>query len=219
MGGKPVQYWLHQLPLARITFVGGTEKAVVLQSVGFTKWEAHYWSAGQLYQAANAKPVVGWDGKAQPTPEASAQAVCAIGTNGIGFYMRRLRGQSSPILHWIQQGASRCGVNRFVFGDVEIERQQAATALILLKPLPESTAKELLELSKQGNRAVASAAWCVLDAEWPGKRPVFDKIMISYGGRYVRETSFVREASQSYREHTTWDSNIWSPNFSLTSGP
>jgi hypothetical protein len=92
---------------------------------------------------------------------------------------------------------------------VETERQQATTALILLKPLPPSTSKELLQLSKGSNRAIANAAWCVLEADLADQRWVFGAslpFMAVLNGRSVREAS-------------SGDSNIWSSTFSLTSGP
>jgi hypothetical protein len=202
--GKPVQYWLDQLPLAEIWLGWPAKKIVVLRSVNFAK--------------ANAKPsAVARDGSLRARPEAATQAVCAIGTNGIGFYMRRLRGRSPPILHGIQQLALRCGVNPSLFRDVETERQQAATALILLKPLPPSTATELLQLSKESNRAVANAAWCVLEADWTDQRTVFgqssQRFFIVLNGRSARDPL------EHYREHTIRDSNIWSTNFLLAPAP
>ena len=195
-GGKPLQYWFHQLPLTDVGFVGGTEKVVLLRSVNFPR--------------ANARPsAAARGGSARATPEASVQAVCAIGTNGIGFYMRRLRERSPPILHWIQQLAWRFGDNRSVFRDVETERQRAVTGLILLKPLPPSTSKELLQLSKGSNRAIANAAWCVLEAELVDQRQAF--------GHSLPLMAVLNE--RSVREGSSGDSNIWNTNFSLTSGP
>jgi hypothetical protein len=103
-------------------------------------------------------------------PEASAQAIRAMGSNGIAFYMRRLKSPAppphysqTPMRERIQAMAYLFGIRHPLFNDIEAERRQATTALILLRPLPPGSSKELLELSK-GTNGIAVAAQCVLQA-------------------------------------------------------
>ena len=102
-------------------------------------------------------------------PEASRRAIKAIGTNGLKFYFSKLRQpQAGTFRKRMQKAAFAIGFRRFFFPDVSAEREQAVTALILLKPLPKEAERELLAMSTNGHAEIAGAARCVLIGE-PGK--------------------------------------------------
>jgi len=98
-------------------------------------------------------------------PEVSKRAIRAIGTDALEFYLCKLKSQDSVIQRTIQRAAFGIGVRSFLFPDAEAEREQAVTALILLKPLPEETRVEVLKLSTNRNGQIALAARCVLIAQ------------------------------------------------------
>src|SRR5438270_536161 len=64
------------------------------------------------------------------TPEASAKAVRGIGTNAIGFYLRKLRRHVGTREGQIALAADRVGLEEFLFGirRVDSERSQAVIA-------------------------------------------------------------------------------------------
>jgi hypothetical protein len=145
--GKPIEYWFNQLPMTKAQLVEGKETIRM---------------SDKMRKGHTPSGAVRMYGSWVEEPQASAQAIRALGSNGIAFYFRRLKRQDLPIRNKIQQAAFRVGVGRFVFEDVDAERGQAVTALILLKPLPPGPASELVTLSKNSNGAIAAAARCVL---------------------------------------------------------
>lgn len=98
------------------------------------------------------------------TPEASAKAVRGIGTNAIGFYLRKLRRHVGTREGQIALAARRVGFEGFLFRirGIDSERGQAVIALILLKPLPSEVVSELATLSTNRNGEIAAAAHCAL---------------------------------------------------------
>jgi len=98
------------------------------------------------------------------TPEISAKAIRGIGTNAIGFYLRKLKRHVGTREGQIALAASRVGFEDFLFSirSVESERGQAVIALILLKPLPSEVVCELVTLNTNRNRDIAAAAHCAL---------------------------------------------------------
>jgi len=98
------------------------------------------------------------------TPEASAKAVRGIGTNAIGFYLRKLGRHVSTCEGQIALAERRVGFEDSLFRirGVDSERGRAVAALILLKPLPPEVVSELVILSTNGNRDIAGAAQRVL---------------------------------------------------------
>jgi hypothetical protein len=98
------------------------------------------------------------------TPEASAKAIRGIGTNGIGFYLEKLRRDPGAGEVQLAMAARSVGLENFLLRirAVDSERGQAATALILLKPLPPEVVSEVVTLRTNGNRDIAAAARCVL---------------------------------------------------------
>jgi hypothetical protein len=98
------------------------------------------------------------------TPEASANAIRGIGTNGLFFYLHKLRRQPGARELQLAMAARRVGFEDFLFRirGVDSERRQAVTALILLKPLPQEVICELATLGSSSNREIAAAAHCVL---------------------------------------------------------
>ncbi len=103
-------------------------------------------------------------------PEVSKTAIQAIGSNGIAFYFSKLRQQQvGDLRNKIQELALTIGFRRFLYPDVDAERGQAVTALILLKPLPDPAEQELLIMSTNGSAKIANAARCVLIREQTAK--------------------------------------------------
>jgi hypothetical protein len=95
-------------------------------------------------------------------PEASAKAIRGIGTNALTFYLGKLTRRYGPLERTIDKVARAVGYHAFLFADVYPERGQAATALILLKPLPPEAVSELATLSTNRNQEIAAAAHCAL---------------------------------------------------------
>ena len=99
------------------------------------------------------------------TPETSANAIRGIGTNALGFYLRKLRRDVGTREIRIAKAARAVGFNDFWIRGVDSERGQAVTALILLKPLPPQVVSELVALSTNKNQDIAAAAQCALRAK------------------------------------------------------
>jgi hypothetical protein len=97
-------------------------------------------------------------------PEASAKAIRGIGTNALGFYLRKLTRHVGTREAQIATAARTVGFEDFLIRvrGVDSERGQAVTALILIKPLPPEVVSELLTLSTNGHRDIATAALCAL---------------------------------------------------------
>ena len=102
-------------------------------------------------------------------PDVSAKAIRTMGTNGFELYLAKLGRQEGPLRNLVcgrvQQAAFGLGLRRFLFEDVAAEREQAVTALILLKPLPAGAVGTLSTLSTNRNPEIARAARCVLVTE------------------------------------------------------
>ena len=96
------------------------------------------------------------------TPEASAHAIRGIGTNALGFYLRKLKRQVVAREIQIAKVARAVGFEDFWIRGIDSERGQAVIALILLKPLPSEVVSELVTLSTNRNREIAAAAHCAL---------------------------------------------------------
>lgn len=133
--GKPLEYWFNQLNAREI-----------VQSPSGTVRRWGCWLE---------------------TPQASANAIRGIGTNGIGFYLHKLRRQPGAGEVKFAMAARSFGFEDFLFRirAVDSDRAQAATALILLKPLPPEVVSEVATLRTNGNRDIAAAAHCVLTME------------------------------------------------------
>ena len=101
------------------------------------------------------------------TPAASASAIRGIGTNALGFYLRKLGRHPGARELQIAMAARRVGFEDFLFRirGVDSERRQAVTALILLKPLPREVVSELVILSTNVDQDIAAAAQCVLGSK------------------------------------------------------
>ena len=155
--GKPLGYWFNQLPMTSIhTFQGHDSFA---QSA---RKRAKYINSGAVQEYGS------W----LEEPEISKRAIRAIGTNGIAFYLSKLRKpRVGSFRKTIQDVALAIGSRRFLYPDVDAERDQAVTALILLKPLPEAAERELLITSTNKSVEMARAARCVLVGE-PGQLPL-----------------------------------------------
>ena len=101
-------------------------------------------------------------------PEDSAEAIRAVGTNGLRLYFSKLSRQERSVQKQKQKAAFALGLRRFLFANVSAEREQSVTALIILKPLPEGAVQKLLALGTNSDAEIAGAARCVLATE-PGK--------------------------------------------------
>jgi hypothetical protein len=152
--GKRVGYWFNQLPMTRMQVVQGRDAFV--QS---GRKQARHIQTGAVQRY----------GAWVEEPEASRRAIKAIGNNGLKLYLFKLRQpQAGTFRTRMQKAAFAVGLRRFLFPDVSAEREQAVTALILLKPLPKEAERELLVMSTNSHAEIAGAARCVLIGE-PGK--------------------------------------------------
>jgi hypothetical protein len=148
--GKPLSYWFNQLPMTCSQGAPGSEIAVQC-----ARKRAYHIKSGAVQQYG------AWGQE----PEVSAKAIRKIGTNGLKFYFSKLEGREVPLQSKIQKAAFQIGLRCFLFADVNAEREQATTALILLKPLPQDQVRELLALSTNRNARISGAARCVLATE------------------------------------------------------
>jgi hypothetical protein len=153
--GKPLSYWFNQLPMTSRQVDRGREIPVQC-----ARRQARHIKSGAVQQYGT------W----LEAPEVSAEAIRTIGTNGLSFHFSKLERPEGPLPSKLQKTAFDLGFRRFLFADVSAERQQAVTALILPKPLPESPVRRLSALSTNSNAGLAGAAHCVLVTE-PGKLP------------------------------------------------
>jgi hypothetical protein len=148
--GKPLPYWFNQLPMTRSRGEPGYETAVQT-----SRRRAQHNKTGAVQR----------HGSWVETADVSGQAIRAMGTNGLQFNLSKLERRESALPGKIQMAAFGLGLRRFLFADVGAEREQAVTALILLKPLPENVVRQLTVLSTGSNAEIAGAARCVLIAE------------------------------------------------------
>jgi hypothetical protein len=144
--GKPLEYWFNQLPRTSISGAG---------------FNAGVGQFGRMLIRSPSGAIRRY-GDWIETPEASAKAIGGIGTNALGFYLQKLTRHNGPIENSILKVAHALGYHGFLVDDVDPERGQAVTALILLKPLPPGVVSELVALSTKRNRQIAAAAHCVL---------------------------------------------------------
>jgi hypothetical protein len=133
--GHPLGYWFNELPM---TFVGaGTVGSAEQMDEGGRKY-----------------------GSQRERPGVSVTAIRDIGTRGLPYFIRKLERLETPIEHWAQTCASKCGVKRLLFPNREVQRAQAVTALLALGPLPPDAISKLHVLSKNNtNRVGLSAAY------------------------------------------------------------
>jgi hypothetical protein len=96
------------------------------------------------------------------TPKDSANAIRRIGSSASAFYVRKLRRHIGAAEIRFTRVARAVGFHGFLFEDVEPEREQAITALILLKPLPPEVVSELVALSSNRDPCIVGAALCAL---------------------------------------------------------
>ncbi len=151
--GKPLIYWFNQLPMTRTQGTRGNE--IVFESV-------------REFARDHKPDTVQEYGSWVEEPAASAKAIRAVGTNGLRLYLSKLSRQERPVRSRLQEAAFALGLRRFLFANVSAEREQAVTALILLKPLPEQAVRKVRALSNSSDAEIAGAARCVLATE-PGK--------------------------------------------------
>jgi len=146
--GRPLEYWFNQLPM---TSING-------QTVGQSRHLLARSPSGEV------KRYGAW----METPEASAKAISFIGTNALAFCLWKLTRHIGPLESKIQKIERAVGFHSFLFLDVSVEREQAVTALILLKPLPPEVIAELGTLSTNRNQEIADAAHCALTTDANG---------------------------------------------------
>ena len=142
--GKPLDYWFSQLPLASVSWVGGSNRISILP---------HGAARGRTY------------GSTRESPEAALRAIQEISTNALPFVLAKLQRRLSPLERWIQTVCSRCGMKRPIFADPLVllaERKQAVTALLCLTPLPEESVVRIQKLCAKGNTEVSIYARAAL---------------------------------------------------------
>jgi hypothetical protein len=143
--GRALEYWFNQLPM---TSING-------KTVGQSRHMLMRSASGAVRKYGD------W----METPEASAQAIRGIGTNALTFYFGKLTRHYGPVERAIPKVAHAVGYHGFLLADVDPERRQAVTALILLKPLLPEVVSELVTLSTNSHREIAAAARCALTTE------------------------------------------------------
>ena len=186
------------------TVMPRTRPLIVCLVVGFIPVAGLVWGIGAAYQHMSqrfyqGKPLEYWFnqlgnreimrapsgavrryGSWMETSEASANAVRGIGTNAVGFYLRKLRRQVGAREIEIATAAHAVGFEDFWIRGIDSERAQAVTALILLKPLSSEVVSELVTLSTNRDRNIAAAACCVLTAKESKRSVDADLYRISF---------------------------------------
>jgi hypothetical protein len=143
--GMPLNYWFNQLPLT------------IAQPVGV--------SYASRWMIRGSSGVVRKCGDWIESPETSAAAIRSMGTNAINFYLGKLTRQYGPLKRAIFRSARSLGYHGLLFEEIYPEREQAATALILLQPLPPGAVSVLANLSTNRDPQVAAAAHTVLTSK------------------------------------------------------
>jgi hypothetical protein len=155
--GRPLSFWLHQLPITMIQPGGGTPAPSTGLVGPFVMTAQSMKALGHIY------------GGTRVEPSASLSAIQRLGTNAVPLVIRKL---SSRRLDWFGHLcalASHVGIKRtFLFTDSEIERGQATTALLVLSPLPDYAIDELRRMSTDTNSTSGASAAYILKAqtEW-----------------------------------------------------
>jgi hypothetical protein len=144
--GKPLEYWFNQLPMTNIRGVGSNATVVQFST---------------LVSISASRAVKTYGGFLE-RPEASATAIRAMGTNALEFYLSKLTRHYGSIKSRVDRAARIVGFKGFLFESISPEREQAVTALILLKPLPPNVVSKLTLLSTNSNREISVAARCAL---------------------------------------------------------
>jgi hypothetical protein len=96
------------------------------------------------------------EGFAYGTPNAAYQVECisairALGSNAVPYAMDKLTRRGLPYMKAVQKWANKIGLRPAFLRNPERERAQAATALILVSPLPPDALARLNELTKDNN--------------------------------------------------------------------
>jgi hypothetical protein len=139
--GKPLAYWLHQLPVT-VVLPGRTNGVLRFNGIN---------SAGRKY------------GASLESTNASVESIRQVGTNGLPYLLTKLRGDDSQLKLLAEKLASEHRLPWLLPRDsANIERAEAVTALVALSPLPEPWVAEVRKVSQNPNRRVAASAGYVL---------------------------------------------------------
>lgn len=141
--GKPLTYWSHQLPVTIILAgSGGTNGVLRFNEIN---------SAGRKY------------GASVESTNAAVEAIRHFGTNGLPYFLSKLRGDSSQLELLAEKVGSEHRIPWLLPRDsANMERAQAVTALVALSPLPERWVEQVRKVSRNSNRRVAASAGYVL---------------------------------------------------------
>jgi hypothetical protein len=134
---EPIANWFKRLPVT--VLVPGVE----VNATGFMN------VTGQQY------------GDAMGDPSAT-EAFQFFGTNAVPFLIEKLGSQDSAIQVKATELAEKASVKSLPFRQADIERSQAVTALLNVKPFPAEAIPPLFSLTRNTNDAVAWAAFSVL---------------------------------------------------------
>jgi hypothetical protein len=151
--GKPLGYWLDQLPA--------------------TIWNAKSGGVAQMYPIAyaNSQESQADSERLRQAALQAREAVDALGTNCLRTLVARLGSTDSRVKLFVQRVLVRLGLlkprGRFV--TAELRRGQASTALLRLKSRAKSITPDLLELAKSMDAEVREAALQALWSVDPGE--------------------------------------------------
>ena len=145
--GRSIESWFEQLPLLWLPNGGIVPVSI---ATGRFRIRLEWEKDGRKY------------GNSKRNPNESLAAIRAIGTNGLPFIMRKFVRRESRLQRWIDTSASKCGLRRSLFKDANVERAQAVTALIVLRPLPPQVISELKVLSSKKDVTISPPANFVL---------------------------------------------------------
>jgi hypothetical protein len=92
----------------------------------------------------------------------AVEAFQFFGSNAVPFLMQKLQSRDSALETETRKLADKTSLNSLPFRLAELERQQAVTALVNLKPFPRELIPKLLALSTSSPKDTAWAAFYIL---------------------------------------------------------
>jgi hypothetical protein len=145
---KPLSYWFNQLGLT----CGGTNGAPLVMPTCSLP--------GRNY------------GNYLETDESVRAAFRGMGTNALPYLLRKLQETESVLHRPIQSTAIKLGFARLPLPSIDVQRRQAITGLVYLRPLPDWARSQLQNIKTTArNPKVKQAAWDALDYTRPENVP------------------------------------------------
>ena len=144
--GKPLDYWLGQMPvtLIQVTTNSGATNLMIVTAAR-VKFGAQL-AVQQIYEQ----------------PDDCLRAMKTMGTNALPILLANLQTRDNPWKDRINKLEMKTGIKRATFEPAMWTRGKAIVGLEALQPLPESVRQELSSLSTNADPNIAASAKYVL---------------------------------------------------------